>query len=399
MVTVCQSGGRRPLKVCVPTGARADYGLLYWLLRELGADSECELQLVVTGMHLSPEFGMTVNVIEADGFDTSERVEMLLSGDSPAAITKSIGLGVIGFADVLGRLSPDVIVLLGDRFEMLAAAQAAMVAGVPIAHLHGGESTEGLIDEAIRHAVTKMAHLHFVAAEPYRRRVIQMGESPERVFNVGAIGLDHLKRTTLLSTAELEAELDLGLSSPVFLVTHHPETLVPEDQTAGLRELLEALDGFPDAKVVITYPNADTHGRTLIPMIEEFAVARPGRVKAVRSLGQQRYLSLLRAADVVVGNSSSGIIEAPSVQTPTVNVGSRQAGRLRADSVLDVEPSSSAIMAAIREALSERMQTLASRVSNPYGEGAVAPQVVRHLKEIDLRAATHKRFWELDVRQ
>lgn len=371
-------------RVCVVTGTRAEYGLLYWLLREIEEDPALELQLAVTGMHLSPEFGLTAREIEADGFPVAERVEMLLSSDTPVGTAKAIGLGVIGFADAFSRLRPDILVVLGDRFEILAAAQAALVARIPIAHLHGGETTEGAFDEAIRHSITKMAHLHFVAAEPYRRRVIQLGENPKRVHNVGAPGLDHVRRTTLLDQASLEDAIGFELGEPTFLVTYHHATLSERSAADGARELLRALDRFPAAHLLFTKANADTGGRAINELLETYTASHPGRARVFASLGQQRYLSALRLVDIVIGNSSSGIVEAPALRVPTVNIGPRQQGRLRAASVIDCTDDADAIADAIERALSAAFQASLEGVVSPYGEGDTARRVVEVLREAAL---------------
>lgn len=381
-------------RIAVVTGTRAEYGLLYWLIRDLHEDPDVELQLVVTGMHLSADFGLTVRDIERDGFPIAERVEMLLASDTPVGIAKSIGVGTIGFADAFQRLGPDLVVLLGDRFEVLAAAQAAMVARLPIAHIHGGESTFGLIDEAIRHAVTKMAHLHFVAADAYGRRVIQMGEQPDRVFVHGTPGLDHLVGMDWMSRQDLSDSFGLTLGSPLFLVTYHPVTL--DDGSAGSMEaLLTALDAFPDASIIFTRPNADTGGRILISMIEAYVDRNPGRATAVASLGQRRYLSALRLADAVIGNSSSGLTEAPALRRPTVNLGERQDGRLKADSVIDCAESPEDIVAAIRRALSPEMQDVVADMTPVYGGSGASAKIAHTLKTHPLQGLIKKRFHDL----
>lgn len=371
---------RKRRKICVVTGSRAEYGLLYWLLKDIAADSELELQLIATGMHLSPEFGLTYQQIESDGFDIDAKIEMLLSADTPVAVTKSLGLGVIGFADALDRLSPDIVLVLGDRFEILAAAQAAMLACIPLAHIHGGETSEGAFDEGIRHAISKMAHWHFVAAEPYRQRVVQLGEDPQRVFNVGAPGLDHLLRTPLLSRDELEQLLGMHLGQPLLLVTYHPVTLGERTPEAALEELLAALREFDDAYVVFTYPNADTGGRALRQAIERFVADHPQRMRGYASLGQLRYLSLMQQADAIVGNSSSGLTEAPALKKATVNIGDRQKGRLKASSVIDVPEQRAEIAAAIRCALSSEFRGQLPDTQSLYGGGDASAAMVRQLK-------------------
>lgn len=380
--------------IAVFTGSRAEYGLLYWLLKELKGCRTVTLQLIVSGMHLSKDFGDTWQHIEADGFSIDSKVEMLLSSDTPVGTAKSVGLGTIGLADSLQNLSPDILVILGDRFEALAAAQAAMILGIPIAHLHGGEITEGAYDDTIRHAITKMSSLHFVAAEPYRKRVIQMGEAPPTVFNVGALGLEHMLRTPRLSLDELARELSFPLRKPYFVATYHPVTLLDEDPRQGMGELLAALHQFPEHQAILTYPNADSGGRALIPMLGEYARNNPQRVLAIQSMGSKRYLSALAESAAVIGNSSSGIIEAPSFGVPTVNIGTRQQGRLAAESVLHCAPEAQSITACIRRALCTEHLLLCAKKSNPYGQGRTSRQIVQVLKRADL--AKPKTFFNLE---
>ncbi len=367
-------------RVAVFTGTRAEYGLLYWLMKDIQASEELALQVIVSGMHLAPEFGETWKQIEADGFPVDAKVEMLLSSDTPVGVVKSMGLGTIGFADALDRLKPDMLVVLGDRFEALAVVQAALVMRIPVAHLHGGEITEGAYDDAIRHAITKMASLHFTAAEPYRQRVIQMGEAPESVFNVGAVGLDHLLRGVPMSLDALSESLGFSLREPYFLVTYHPVTLAEEDPETSFRAMLAALDQFPGHQVILTYPNADNGGRTIIPILEDYARSQPDRVVAIPSLGFRRYLSALSRASAMIGNSSSGIIEAPAFGVPTVNIGARQLGRLAAESVLHCAPGQAAIADAIAAAVSPGFAARCKGVVNPYGQGNAASQIVRILE-------------------
>jgi UDP-hydrolysing UDP-N-acetyl-D-glucosamine 2-epimerase len=377
----------------VVTGSRADYGLLRSLLDAIKADHDLKLQIIATGMHLSPEFGLTIRQIEADGFVVDARVDMLLSADSPAATAKSMGLGVIGFADALTHLSPDILVVLGDRFEILAAAQAALVMRIPLAHIHGGETSEGAFDEGIRHALTKMSMWHFVAAETYRNRVIQMGEAPDRVFNVGAPGLDQLDALQWLDRQALQTALQVPLSSPLLLVTYHPVTLANEDPTLPMSELLAALERFPEATIVFTYPNADTGGRKLIDMIDGFVAQSPSRRHAFVSLGQQRYLSLMKLADVVVGNSSSGLTEAPALKRATVNIGDRQKGRLKASSVIDAAEQRDDIERALEQAQSPGFtQALAGTVSL-YGQGKAGWAIKERLKTVSL--TVQKSFFDI----
>lgn len=382
-------------KICVVTGTRADYGLLRWLMHEIDADLSLDLQVAATGMHLAPEFGETATAIEADGFTIHERVEMLLSSDTAVGTATSMGLGMIGFATALNRLDPDVVVVIGDRFEIWVAAQAAFVAGRIIAHIHGGETTEGAFDEGIRHSLTKLAHLHFVAAEPYRQRVIQLGEHPDRVFTVGAPGLDHLSRTERLSRDDLAASIGLDLREPTFAVTLHPATL-GGDAASAARALTEALDAFPGASMVITAANADPAGRVINEHLSAYARSRSS-AQMVTSLGQQRYTSLLEHADVVIGNSSSGLLEAPPFETPTVNIGSRQQGRLRAASVLDAAPESSSIVAAIRNALTSDFRASIQGQHLPYGRGGASAAIHAHLRDLDFEAIDRaKPFYDID---
>ncbi|HWA70580.1 MAG TPA: UDP-N-acetylglucosamine 2-epimerase [Rhizomicrobium sp.] len=378
-------------KICVVTGTRAEYGLLRWAIQGIEDAPDLTLQLAVTGMHLSPEFGLTWREIERDGFTITRRVEMLLSSDTAAGVAKSMGMGMIGFADAFQDLKPDLLLVLGDRFEILAAASAAMIARIPIAHISGGEATEGLIDEAIRHSITKMSHLHFVAAEEYRRRVIQLGETPQRVFTVGGLGIDNIKRLQLLDRTALEASLDFKLGKRNLLVTFHPVTL--EESSAGdqMGELLAALDSLNDTHIVFTMPNADTEGRVLFDMINAF-VASHANARAYPSLGQLRYLSCIAQFDGVVGNSSSGLTEVPSFRKGTVNIGDRQRGRIKAPSVIDCAPRKADILAAIGKLQSSTFQALLEDVRNPYGEGGASEAIVAELRRADLAGILKKRF-------
>jgi UDP-hydrolysing UDP-N-acetyl-D-glucosamine 2-epimerase len=382
--------------ICAVTGSRADYGLLSPVLRGLRDSEKFELKIVATGMHLSPEFGLTYRVIEENGFRLDEKVEMLLSSDSEIGVAKSIGLGVIGFADSFERLEPDLVMLLGDRFEIFAAAQAAMVERIPLAHLFGGDTTEGAFDEMIRHSLTKMSHIHFVTNSESERRVCQMGENPELVFNVGSPGLDVIKEITYLGREELEKNLKIAFQKVNILLTFHPSTLEGYSSQGQIKELFSALEEVEsthkDVALIFTQSNADTEGRLIGAMIEEFARKGKHRSSFV-SLGQERYLSMMRAVDVVVGNSSSGLYEAPAMEVPTVNIGDRQKGRLRATSVIDCRAERGEILQAIQDA----MDMDCSGIANPYGDGESGRRIVETLESIpSFSALLQKRFFEVE---
>ncbi len=382
-------------RICVVTGSRAEYGILYWLIRSLADDPEMQLQLVATGTHLVPEFGLTYKAIESDGFQIDRKIEMMVSSDTPVGMAKSVGLGVLGFADAFEDLAPDAVVILGDRFEMLAVAQAAFLTGFPIAHISGGEVTEGAIDDAIRHAITKLSRYHFVAAEPYRRRVIQLGEHPSTVFNVGDPGLDNVARLPLLDREPICMQVKLDPRRPFFLVTYHPLTTGGTDPATGMGELLRALDGCADHDVLITKPNADAGGRLLSTMVDEYAARRPGQVAAATSLGQLKYLSAMKHCAAVVGNSSSGIVEAPALKRPTVNVGPRQDGRLKADSIIDCAAESAAISSALRRAVSAEFQHRAAGAVSLYGASDASTRIHGLLKALDLTRHCAKHFHDV----
>ncbi len=381
-------------KICVISGSRAEYGLLRWLMTDLREDPAFELQLIVTGMHLSPEFGLTYREIESDGFYIDRKLEMLVSSDSPTGISKSMGLGLIAFGEAFAQLQPDLVLVLGDRFEIFSATTAALVAALPVAHLHGGERTEGAFDEAIRHSITKMSHLHFVAAEEYRRRVIQLGEDPAHVFLSGGLGVDAIHRVKLLDRQSLELSLDFKFGSRNLLVTFHPETLNAGAARIQMVELLEALDATQDLQLLFTMPNADSGGRVLIEMVNDF-VATHSNAKAFTSLGQVRYLSCLAQVDGVIGNSSSGLTEMPSFRKATINIGDRQRGRLKANSVIDCEPNRFAITSAIDIAYSAEFQAGLMLANNPYGDGGASRKILDVLKRVDLARVVKKSFHDL----
>lgn len=388
----------KPRKICVVTGSRAEYGLLYWLLKEIQGDTELELQIAATGMHLSPEFGLTWRQIADDGFVINRKVEMLLSSDTPEGISKSMGLGLIGFADALNALQPDILVVLGDRFEIFAAAQAAMNLRIPIAHIHGGELSEGAVDDVIRHALTKMSHLHFTATETYRKRVIQLGEQPDRVFNVGAPGLDNIVRLPLLDRMQFEKAIDFTLGRRNVLVTFHPATLENATAAEQFQQLLLALDGFADLHIIFTYSNADANGRIIVSMIEDYRLRYPERIASFVSLGSLRYLSALQFVDAVIGNSSSGLLEAPTFKVATVNIGDRQRGRLCAESVLHCEPNAEAIRVAIEKAFSDEFAARLKNLVNPYGVGGASLKIKQIIKQVRLDGLLKKKFYDMDLK-
>lgn len=381
-------------RIAVVTGTRADYSHLRWLIGDLASDPAVTLQVVATGTHLSERHGLTVREIEADGFDIAATVDIVLGRDAPAAVARSMGLAVMGFAEAFERLSPELVVVLGDRYEILAAAQAAMLLSVPIAHIHGGETTEGAMDEAIRHALTKMAHLHFVAAEPYAARVRQMGEDPKRVFMVGAPGLDSLDRMTLLDADALRQHLGLTLDArrPLLLVTYHPVTLSRRDPAEAAVELTAALDRFPEAEVVVTGVNADPKASAIDAVFARWVDENHARARLFTSLGFLRYLSLMTQAAAVVGNSSSGLIEAPAIGVPTVNIGERQAGRLRAASVIDCGEQRDQIVAALATALAAENRNRAATGTTPYGRSGASARIAALLRDLPLEGLLTKRF-------
>lgn len=384
----------RKRKICVVTGSRAEYGLLYWIMREIEQADELELQLVVTGMHLSNEFGLTLDEIKKDGFHVDHKVEMLLSSDTAVGVTKSTGLGMIGFADVFESLRPDIVVILGDRFELVAAAYSALFAVIPIAHIHGGELTEGAFDDAIRHGITKTAQLHFTSTEQYRRRVIQMGENPSHVFNVGAPGVENIFRLNLHDREEVEHRIGLELGSRSLLVTFHPSTMEQGKCGEHFSNLLNVLGRLEQTSIVFTKANADTEGRLINEMIDDFVSTRSAAV-AHTSLGQISYLSLMRLVSGMIGNSSSGIIEAPSFRIGTVNIGDRQKGRVRAESVIDCDVDEQSIEAALDELFSGDFQKRLKNVDNPHGAGEVAERIVKVLRNAPLEEYIKKPFFDI----
>ena len=381
-------------KICVVTGSRAEYGLLSGLIHAIQDDPELELQIIATNMHLSPEFGLTYKEIESDGFSISKKVVMLLSSDPANATAKSVGLGFIGFADAYEDLRPDMIVVLGDRYEIVPAVSTALFYKIPVAHLHGGEITEGAYDDCIRHAITKMSHLHFTSTEEYRRRVIQLGEHPDRVFNVGALGIENIKKVPLMNKEELEATLaGFTFGDKSLLVTYHPVTLENATAAEQIRNLLSALDELLDYKVIFTLPNSDTDGRVIIRLINEYVAKHSERAVAYPSLGLRRYLSALQYVKGVAGNSSSGIIEVPSFGIPTLNIGDRQRGRLAADSVVNSGTGKEEILSGLRKILSPTFNI--NETHNPYEGKDTTADILHVLKTYPLEGLVQKSFYNL----
>lgn len=384
--------------ICIITGTRAEYGLLCPLIKKINEDDQFNLQLVVTGMHLSPEFGLTYKQIEEDGYKIDEKVEILLSSDTSIGISKSMGLAMISFSEVFDRLKPDMVVVLGDRYEIFSAVSVASISRIPVCHLHGGETTEGAFDENLRHSITKMSYLHFTSTEEYRKRVIQLGESPDRVFNVGAIGIENIKKMNLLSKEKLERSINFKLDKKYAVVTFHPVTLENNTAKSQFKELLLALDKIKDLKVIFTKANSDTDGRIINNMIDEFVLTDKERFISFTSMGSLRYLSAIKYSDIVIGNSSSGIVEVPSFNKPTINIGDRQKGRIQAKSIINCKPVKNDIEKAIERALSDEFLENIKDVKNPYGDGNVSDKVIEKIKyflendKINLK----KKFYDLE---
>jgi GDP/UDP-N,N'-diacetylbacillosamine 2-epimerase (hydrolysing) len=383
------------MKICIATGTRAEYGLLKPLIDKIKVESSFSLQLLVTGAHLSPEFGLTYKQIEADGYAIDAKVEMLMSSDTAEGITKSMGLGMIGYADALKQLNPDLLIILGDRYEMLSLASTALIFRIPIAHIHGGELTEGAYDDAIRHSITKMSALHFTSTETYRERVIQLGEQPSRVFNVGAIGLDNFRSFKLLNKEEIEKELNIRFKKYNYLVGFHPETLSEGSVDQQFNELLKAIDEQSDSFFIFTKANADTNGRIINQMIESYVNTHQEKAALFTSLGTLRYLSVMKQVTAVVGNSSSGIVEAPSAQTATINIGDRQKGRIQAESIINCNTQKEDIVSAFNKVKSCEFRKKLIEIVNPYGDGTTSNQIVNILKSISVTALSHKTFYDL----
>ena len=379
-------------KVCVITGTRAEYGLLYWLMKEIQSDKDMQLQLIVTGMHLSSEFGLTYKEIEKN-FKIDKKVEMLLSSDTVLGISKSMGLAQISFSEAYEELTPDILIVLGDRYEIFSAVSSAMISRIPIAHISGGEITEGVIDEAIRHAITKMSHLHFVSTEEYKNRVIQLGEHPNRVFNLGAIGIDNINKLKLFSKNEFVKSIEFSLNKKNILVTFHPVTLEKSTSKEQFQELLNSIDELEDTNIIFTKSNSDTDGRVINQMIDAY-VSRNNNAVSFISMGQIRYLSALKFVDAVVGNSSSGLTEAPIFGIGTINIGDRQKGRINLVSVINCNPTKESISNAFNELYSERFQKALNVVKSPYGNGGTSEKIKNIVKNFDLNNILKKSFYD-----
>lgn len=383
-------------KICFFTGTRAEYGLMSRLMRKVNDAPDCEIQIIVTNMHLSPEFGLTYKEIEEDGFIINKKVEMMLSSDTANGIVKSMGLANIGFADALEDLKPDLAVILGDRYEMLCAAQSCLIYHVPVAHLYGGDITEGAYDDEIRHAITKLSHLHFTSTEDYRRRVIQMGEQPERVFWVGTLGADNIANEPVMSLSELEQSIGFSLGEKYLLVTFHPVTMENHTAESQCRDLLKVLSEVNDNyKLLFTLPNSDTDGRIIIQLIKEFVECDRERRFAITSLGKKRYYSALKYSTAVVGNSSSGLSEAPSFHIPTLNIGDRQRGRTRGESVIDAPTTYEGIKKGLLKALSSDFISFAKNTSNPFEKGGTLDAIFDAIRTYPLEKLKQKHFFDI----
>lgn len=383
-------------KIAVVTGSRAEYGLLRPIIKKLHEASDLKLQLLVTSMHLSPEFGLTYKEIEKDGFPIEEKIETLLSSDTAIGISKSIGLGTISFAEAFERLKPDMVIILGDRYEMLAVATAAMVAHIPIAHIHGGELTEGVMDEAIRHSITKMSILHFTSTESYRKRVIQLGENPKHVFNVGALGVENIKSLELLSQTELEKRIHFSLEGTVAMVTFHPVPIKGYSVAEQFTQLLNTLNQIENLKVIFTKSNADRDGRIINQMIDNYVNEHPSYCIAFTSMGQLNYLSVLQYVSIIIGNSSSGLIEVPSFRKPTVNIGDRQEGRVVAKSVINCNCIENEIIGAIKKGLSHTFNEKIKSISNPYEKENTSDMIIKEIKNyLKNYTSVKKKFYDL----
>lgn len=386
-------------KICIVTSGRSDYGLLHLLMLGIKKSTALQLQIIATGMHLSPEFGLTYKLIELDGFKINRKVEILLSSDTGVGVAKSMGLGLVGFADAFEDLKPDMVILLGDRYEILAAASAALVQQIPIGHIHGGEVTSGAFDDAIRHSITKMSLFHFVAAQEYQRRVIQLGENPKNIFLVGGLGVDAIKNTNLYSKDELENILEFQFGKKNLIITYHPETVEDKLTNNDINCLLFALETFPDIKLIFTMPNSDNGSRKIMKRVIDFVEVNKGRATYFKSMGHLNYLSSLQYVDGVVGNSSSALMEVPTFKKGSINIGSRQSGRLMASSIINCSMNTIEIEKAIRKLYSEDFKTELLSTKNPYGEGDASEKIIKILELNDKNLSFGKEFYDVSFKQ
>ncbi len=386
------------IKICVVTGSRAEYGLLYWFIKKVQSDKDLALQIIATGMHLSSEFGLTYREIEKD-FKIDKKIDMDLSLDNSIGISKSMGIAQTYIAEAYKELQPDIVVVLGDRYEIFSAAIAAMIANIPIAHIHGGERSEGSIDDRIRHSISKMSHLHFTATEEYKNRVIQLGEYPDRVINVGGLGIENIKKLKLLSKKELENAINFKLNKKNLLVTFHPATLENNTSQEQFKELLEAIDELDNTNLIFTKSNSDLNGRIINKMIDNYTRKNPEKSISFISLGQLRYLSTLKYMDAIIGNSSSGIIEAPSFNIGTINIGSRQKGRIKASSVIDCEPKKNLITSALTKLYSKDFISTLKNSKNLYGDGNSSQKIIDKIKTTNLKTILKKSFFDLNFKK
>ncbi len=383
-------------KICIVTGSRAEYGLLYWLIKEIKADRNLKLQLIVTGMHLSSEFGLTYKEIEKD-FKIDKKINIQISSDTSLGISRSMGIAQTLFSKAFDQLKPDIIVVLGDRYEIFSVASAAMIAKIPVAHIHGGEITEGSWDDSIRHCISKMSHLHFTATEEYKNRVIQLGEEPSRVFNVGGMGIENIRRLKLLSKSEFEKSIKFKLNKKNILITFHPATLESYPSKHQFQELLNAINELEDTNIIFTKTNSDLDGKVINQMIDRYVKRNSSNSIGFISLGQLRYLSALQYVDIVVGNSSSGLIEAPSFKVGTINIGDRQKGRIKAKSVIDCSPFKKSIKKSIKKIYSSDFQKSLRNVKNPYDNGQSSKKIVKILKNSKIQNILKKTFYNIKV--
>lgn len=383
-------------KIAVVTATRAEYGILKNVIDKIYLSEELELCLMVTGAHLDPTYGMTVKEIEEDGYPIEEKIDILLSSNTPIAVSKTMGLAMISFAEAFDRQKPDLLIVLGDRYELLSVCSAAMNAQIPIAHISGGETTQGAIDESVRHCITKMSYLHFPGCEEYRKRIIQLGEAPERVYNLGDVGVEVIRTMPKMTKQELEESIGFSLDKPYLSVTFHPTTLELDETEEQMGELLHALEAYPEMIFVFTKANADANGKIINTMIDEYVGSHANCV-AFASLGSKRYLNLLRYSNGVLGNSSSGIVEAPVFGIPTINIGNRQKGRLQADSILNCEPKENQIIEMIAKSQSREFVELARKVKNPYGDGDTSKEIVRVITEYlyQNKISLEKKFYDI----